>query len=79
LTDNLSWMDGHRLIGQTGGQILVMDYDGTNKQLLGSTLEPFGGLFSRDFNHLLAVNKSKSGKIILQDIDMRAGNDLPKP
>jgi hypothetical protein len=75
----LHWMDGHRLVGSTNGNIFVMDYDATNKQTLLPTLLQDGGNFDRDYKHLIIVAPSAdSGQFILQSIDMRAGSDAPK-
>lgn len=75
----MDWMDGHRFIGQSQGGIFVMDYDSQNQQSLATTSRPDGGLFSRDFNHLLALRQAADGTgLELVDIDMRAGVDLPK-
>jgi hypothetical protein len=79
LSDNMTWMDGHRLIGQSDGKIFVMDYDGTNKQNLTATSYTLGGLFSTDYKHLLTLAPASDGtSVIIQDVDMRAGTDLPK-
>jgi len=79
LAANMEWMDGDRYIGESSGAILVMDYDGSNPQRLGSTNLPVGGYFSGNYNHLLTlVPDSKNSGVILQDVDMRAGTDLPK-
>jgi hypothetical protein len=79
IEDNLSWMDGHRFIGNVDGKVFVMDYDGTNKQSVAASVSADGGLFSRDYNHLLVVMPSADGASFgLQDVDMRAGKDLPK-
>jgi hypothetical protein len=76
---NLHWMDGHRFTGQSDGKVYVMDYDSTNKQLITPSLFSEGGLFSRDYNDLLTVTTSPDGaSFVLQDTDMRAGQDLPK-
>lgn len=79
IADNLDWMDGHRFIGNVGGKVYIMDYDGTNKQLVAGSLLTAGGLFSRDYNHLMVIAPSSDGSsFVLQDVDMRAGKDLPK-
>ncbi len=79
LSGNLDWMDGHRLIGQTNGNILVMDYDGINKQSIGTTALSNGGFFDRNYNNLLTLVPASDGtSFALKDIDMRAGTDLPK-
>jgi hypothetical protein len=75
----LSWMDGHRYFGKSDGQVFVMDYDSTNRQLLTPTAESFGGMFSRDYKHILVIAPvTHSTTLVLQDVDMRAGTDLPK-
>jgi hypothetical protein len=78
LSAEMDWMDGHRFIGQSGGSVLVMDYDGINKQLVTPTLLSKGAYFSREYNHMLVVAPGSDGVVVLQDIDMRAGTDLPK-
>ncbi|HET7529041.1 MAG TPA: PEGA domain-containing protein [Candidatus Saccharimonadales bacterium] len=79
LMQEMSWMDGHRLIAESAGQVLVMDYDGTNSQLVTATNLPAGGFFNSDYHHLLTtVGDAKKAGVILQDVDMRAGSDLPK-
>lgn len=78
ITQPLQWMDGHRYIGTVDSKVFVMDYDGTNKQLVADTLDPDGGLFNSNYNHLLVLNPSQDGSVFnLQDVDMRAGKDLP--
>jgi len=79
LAGNMDWMDGHRFIGQSAGNVLVMDYDGTNKQSITPTVLAEGGYFNRDYNHLLTLAPSDSAtSFVLKDVDMRAGTDLPK-
>jgi hypothetical protein len=78
LAADMDWMDGHRFIGEANGNILVMDYDGTNKQIIEPTALAAGGYFSGDYNHLLTIAPSDDKTaFILKDIDMRAGGDLP--
>jgi hypothetical protein len=55
-----------------------MDYDGINKRAVTPTLLSQGAYFSREYNHLLTVASTADGSIVLQDVDMRAGTDLPK-
>ncbi len=77
LAGDLQWMDGDRYIGDSGGKVFVSDYDGANQQLLTATNLPTGGFFSGDYNHLLTLSTTTKG-VTLQDVDMRAGADLPK-
>lgn len=79
LSGEMDWMDGHRYIGQSDGNILVMDFDGTNKQTIAATSLVKGGYFNRNYNHLLTVSAADDGSsAVLKDLDMRAGTDLPK-
>jgi hypothetical protein len=78
LSAGISWMDGHRFIGQSGGSAFVMDYDGINRQAVTPSLLGQGGFFSGNYNHLITVATGSDGAFSLQDVDMRAGNDLPK-
>lgn len=78
LAGEMSWMDGHRFLGQSAGNAFVMDYDGINKQALTPTLLSRGGFFSQDYRHLLTLTTASDGSFVVQDVDMRAGTDLPK-
>ena len=78
LVGPLQWMDGHRLIGTAVGHVFVIDYDSTNQQLPTVSSWDKGGLFDRDYNHLFTTSATDGTGVNLQDIDMRAGVDLPK-
>jgi hypothetical protein len=78
LAEPMEWMDGHRLIGVSGGNVVVMDYDSTNSQaLMPTSLTEGAGMFSRDYNQMFTLASGDTGSSI-QRIDMRAGIDLPK-
>ena len=77
LSDVLHWMDGHRLIGASDTKVFVTDYDSTNQQKLVVTNYPRGGFFDSGYEHFITTVTSKNG-VILQDVDMRAGVDLPR-
>jgi hypothetical protein len=78
LSGNPVWMDGHRWIGQSAGQVFVTDYDNQNQQLVGPTLLERGGFFSRDYNQLLTLRPVEgSPAVVLERVDLRAGSDLP--
>lgn len=80
LDSAMHWMDGHRLIGVSSGNIQIVDFDGTNPQQLVHTLFNQAGYFDRSFNHLFTlVATPGSGSVALQNIELRAGVDLPKP
>jgi hypothetical protein len=79
LAGPLEWMDGHRLIGVTDGSVLVIDYDGTNQQVLIAASTKQGGFFSRDYNQLFTLSPiTNSDNVSLLRVDMRAGADLPR-
>jgi hypothetical protein len=79
LAGPLHWMDGHRLIGSSGGKVLAMDYDSTNQQALTPSSNPLGGYFDRDYNQMLSLAPvAGSNSVTLDKVDMRAGADLPK-
>jgi hypothetical protein len=79
LASPLEWMDGHRLIGSSKGNVLVMDYDSSNKQTLAPTSSPLGGFFSRDYNQMYTLAPTTGAPTIsFERVDMRAGTDLPK-
>ncbi len=75
----MHWMDGHRLIGQSAGQVLAMDYDATNKHLLVPTVNNDGGYFDSSYNHLITTAQVPgSDSVALNSVDLRAGADLPR-
>jgi len=75
----MAWMDGHRYIGDSSGKVFVMDYDGTNRQVLTDSNYQYGGLFDQNYHNMLTIVPAADGSsYTLQDVDMRAGQDLPK-
>jgi hypothetical protein len=79
LAKPLEWMDGHRLIGEAGSSVFVMDYDAINQQSLVPTATSDGAFFSRDFNQMFTLSPVSSSPLVnLERVDMRAGTDLPK-
>lgn len=78
LAGDLRWMDGHRLIGVSGGSVFVTDYDSTNQQLLVPAVSSDQLSFGSSYNHLFSLVSSPDGSTILDSTDLRAGADLPK-
>lgn len=72
------WMDGHRWLSVSGGNVFIMDYDNINQQSLVPTSLPQGAFFSQDYNRLFTTIPAAGGTFSLQTTDMRAGSDLPK-
>lgn len=56
----LEWMDGHRLIARTGGNILVFDFNGINAQTLVPTDPTLPVIFDRDYTELYTFAPSTS-------------------
>lgn len=79
LAASLTWMDGHRFIGVSGGNVFVCDYDGTNQILVTPTVLDRGAYFSNDYNQMIVFAPvAGSTSVTLERVDMRAGVDLPK-
>lgn len=79
LSSQLHWMDGHRLIATSQNAVFISDYDSTNQQLLVPTSYSQGGFFDRSYKQFLTVAPSAdSSSFSLENVDMRAGADLPK-
>jgi hypothetical protein len=79
LTTPIDWMDGHRLIGTSNGNVFVMDYDSTNQHTLVPTATNIGAFFSRDYNQMYTLAPiAGTSNVSYERIDMRAGTDLPK-
>ena len=76
LASTMAWMDGHRLMGQSAGQAVVFDYDGTNQQILVPSLWGNGAFFDRSYKKLFVLGQA-AGATVLQNIDLLAGDDLP--
>lgn len=75
----MTWMDGHRLMGNSGNNLFIMDYDATNQQMLVPTALSEGGYFSRDYNQLYALTPATgTSPAVLTRTDLRAGDDLPE-
>ena len=76
LTSNMHWMDGHRLIGNSGGTAYVTDYDSTNQNTLVAVSSSDDIYFDSNYTHMFSLAPASSG-VTLFDTDMRAGTDLP--
>ncbi len=54
----VTWMDGHRLMAVAGGKTVVFDYDGTNKQTLSPAVAGSVPLFDGNYKALFNVASS---------------------
>lgn len=50
------WMDGHRLMLASAGQLNAFDFDGTNKQTLTNVTAGFIPMFDRDYKVMYTVS-----------------------
>src|SRR3989344_768129 len=73
----MHWMDGHRLIGFSGGSIIALDADSNNEQTLVPAIDANSVFFDKSYNQMLVLAPSSTG-VVLQRTDLRAGTDLPK-
>lgn len=59
VSQEIKWMDGHRLLFTNNAQSYIVDFDGSNEQtLVTSRLNP-GPFFDRDFDNVLTFEDSK--------------------
>ena len=65
------WMDGHRLTGISGGNIVVFDFNGTNHQVLSPSSHT--AFFNRDYTSLFTIAPSKTapGRSALQQTELK--------
>lgn len=60
-TPHASWMDGHRLILNSQGKMVVVDYDGTNLQTLAANQPGLLPFFDRDYKRLYNIAARPNG------------------
>lgn len=67
-TDSVTWMDGYRLHGSVDGRVMVFDFDGSNKQMLSSTIADKPIMFDSDYDNLLTLrfNQNQESFILTQ-------------
>ena len=59
LEQQLKWMDGHRYMFAVNQQSYIVDFDGSNFQMLVTTRLPNGPFFDRDYDNVFTVESSK--------------------
>jgi hypothetical protein len=72
-----TWMDGHRLLLNSGDAQFVFDFDGTNIQKLNPALHGYTPFFDRDYTamFILAPQNNAADKPVLQRLELKV---LPK-
>jgi hypothetical protein len=66
------WMDGHRLTGVIGDDVVVFDFDGINKQVLTSSVPGLLPYFSANYENLYTIALKANSK----EADLIKGNLL---
>lgn len=61
-----SWMDGHRLVLNSGGNINIFDFDGTNLQTLGAALPDFVPSFNPDFSAMFSLRSNGDRSVLIR-------------
>lgn len=59
------WLDGHRLVGVSGGKGFMTEYDNINTQTLVATDPAHGMFFSPDFRRVVTVQSQPNGGVKL--------------
>ncbi len=66
----VTWMDGHRLSGRSGGKVIIFDFDSSNQQELVTAQVASPLLFNQDYEVVYNVDASaqaaKSGLFVTQ-------------
>lgn len=62
--NSVRWMDGHRLMGTTGGKILIIDFDGTNQQTLSPIVPGTQPMFDGNFEQLNSLAPTATGQAL---------------
>jgi hypothetical protein len=75
---NATWLDGHHLVYVSNGNVIIFDYDGTNKQVLAPASAAFMPSFSSNSAYLftLVTNQSNSAEWSLSKTPLRIPTDL---
>ncbi len=55
-----TWMDGYRLLGSSGGKVIVWDFDGSNYQTLTAISQPTTPIFDEKYEGLYTISSSAS-------------------
>ena len=71
------WMDGHRIISNSGGKVVVFDYDGINIQTLVDSDPAALAIFDRDYTEIYTITSSgaQSGKTGFFSTQLRLDGD----
>lgn len=59
----VEWMDGHRFLTQSGGKIILFEFDGQNQQSLVGGQPGLPAIFNRDYTALYSLSPSGKQKL----------------
>lgn len=76
-SDFATWMDGHRLMGISGKEVEIFDFNGDNNQTLNATDTGYVPLFDRDYTGLYTIAPSVdvSSRSALTRTELRTPED----
>ncbi|MCA9329040.1 hypothetical protein KDA11_00175, partial [Candidatus Saccharibacteria bacterium] len=77
VTQQISWMDGHRFAFNHDNKTVVVEFDGTNKQELTNLISGATPFFTRDYQRLytLTANKEQDTKVDLIRSSLKVDQD----
>lgn len=61
-SSKVTWMDGHRMLGRSGGKIIMFDFEGSNFQTIIPSSATSLPMFDRDYTVLYTLNTASSNK-----------------
>lgn len=71
------WMDGHRLSVSSGGNAVIVEFDGANPQTLTAASSNKNIFFDRDYERYYVFDKSSDpAKFEVKEINLRTDQDL---
>ena len=71
LAEPLTWMDGHRLVAMSANRILVVDFDGSNKQLLSGSVLSAGAYFDTNYRYMYSLTPTQNAVHQLNVVDLQ--------
>lgn len=74
----ISWVGNYQLQYSQKGYLTISDFDGYNQQVFVTADVASQTAYSKDMKHALIVRAKAAGGYELINVDLRAGNDLPK-
>lgn len=70
IEQRLRWLDDYYLWTDVGGSFRMVEFDGSNQQVLNAAAPGYGATLSQNGQRLFTINKGDNGKMILQSTHM---------